>query len=694
MKNIRLSIISCALLLFFCGSVAQAETIGRVLVAVGDTTALRNGVVVKLVRGAAVQNGDALRTGETSNMQVRFTDESITALRSNSEFRIDDYKFEGGTNIGKSFFSLVKGGMRSITGLIGRFNRENYAIKAATATIGIRGTHFALAQCSNDCFNKDGSQAENGLFGGVTEGRIAVNNQAGEKEFGKNEFFHVSSSDAAPKPLLVPPSFLRDQLEGQAKSKEGKTKVAKADAGEEKENGDNGDAENGDKDSSGEDQESAEAEASGEDQDSAEAEATGESGESTETAAAGEGGESTETAVAAGEGGETVGATTGSTTATATTTTAQSTSGTSATAPVAVDTSYTPTEQTVVQTSVSGGLINTVVAGQTFPYKIAMANAWVGKNTWTDAYGSSTYLFGHSDAWMDEGTLTVIDSAKLLQADDVLFADFVINQTSVDTFLMNAYSASGTSDYYYYAGECGWNCVGTLDGTVSFTWTKTASTDTGSSAAAANLKWGRFTMTGSENVLTGTYAGNTNSETSYEHWASGDSLSVAALPTTGWYTWSHVGGTRPTDQNGNIGTAVVGGIVGVNFTGAGGADVTLTQATWSMPVTGNNYTVQFSNVPVTISQGAYSYSNAGWSETGTETFFTPITVGATCQGACSNQSTAISVSSVVSPMLFGANAEGLAAGITTSIPVPTGASPAEKTASVQVYQKDATPQAW
>lgn len=697
MKNIRLSIISCALLLFFCGSVAQAETIGRVLVAVGDTTALRNGVVVKLVRGAAVQNGDTLRTGETSNMQVRFTDESITALRSNSEFRIDDYKFEGGTNVGKSFFSLVKGGMRSITGLIGRFNRENYAVKASTATIGIRGTHFALAQCSNDCFNKDGSQAENGLFGGVTEGRIAVNNQAGEKEFGKNEFFHVPSSDAAPKPLLVPPSFLRDQLEGQAKSKEGKTKVAKADAGEEKENGDNGDAENGDKDSSGEDQESADAEATGEDQESAEAEAASESGEGTETAAAGESGESTEstgTAVATGEGGETVGTATGVTTGTTTTTTTQSTGGTTAIVPVAVNTSYTPTEQTVVQTSVSGGTINAVVAGQTFPYKIAMTNAWAGTNTWSDAYGSGTHLFGWSDAWADEGTLAVIDSAKLLQADDVLFADFVINKTPVNTFLMNAYSASGTSDYYHYTGECGWNCVGTLDGTVSFTWAKTASTDTGSSAAAANLKWGRFTMTGSENVLTGTYAGNTNSETSYEHWASGDPVNFAALPTTGWYTWSHVGGTRPTDQNGNVGTAVNGGIVGVNFTGANGADVTLTQATWSMPATGNNYSISFSNVPVTLSQGAYSYSNAGWSETGTSTHITPITVGATCSGACSNYSTPVVVGSVVSPMLFGANAEGLAAGISTNIPAPIGASPAENTASVQVYQKDAIPQAW
>ena len=622
MKNTGLSIISAALLLAFGGSVVHAEPVGRVLVAVGDTSALRNGAVVKLTRGAEVQTGDTLRVGEASNMQVRFTDEGITALRSNSEFRIDDYKFEEKTNIGKSFFSLVKGGMRAITGLIGRYNRDNYAVKAATATIGIRGTHFVLAQCASDCFNRDGSQAEDGLFGGVTDGRIAVTNQAGEKEFGKNEFFHVPSANALPKPLLAPPSFLRDQLEGQAKSKEGKPPAG---------------------------------------------------------------------TVAAAEGSETAG--TKQQTSTAVTT--QPTGGTTVMVQVAVDTSFMPTQQDVVQTNVSGGTINNaVVAGQTATYQITMANAWAGKNNWSDTGGSGTHIFGWSEAFLDQGTLTVIDPAKLVDAKDGMFVDFVFSQQPALTFLMNAYSTSGTSDYYYTSGNCGWNCTGTLAGTESFSWAKTASTDTGSNAAAANLSWGRYTHTFSGTVLTGVYAGNTNNESSYEHWATGDALNVAALPTSGWYTWSHVGGTRPTDQDGNMGTAVNGGIVGITFTGAGGADVTLTQATWTMPVTGNSYSISFSNQPVTISQQPYTFSNSGWSEVGTTTSITPITVGATCSGACSNNSTPINITSKVSPMLFGANAEGLAAAISTNILVPTGTSPAETTASVQVYQKDAVAQGW
>lgn len=639
MKNISLFIITATLLLAFGGPVVHAEPVGRVLVAVGDTSALRDGAVVRLTRGAEVQTGDTLRVGEASNMQVRFTDEGITALRSNSEFRIDDYKFEEKTNIGKSFFSLVKGGMRAITGLIGRYNRDNYAVKAATATIGIRGTHFVLAQCAGDCFNKDGSQADDGLFGGVTDGRIAVTNQAGEKEFGKNEFFHVPSANALPKPLLAPPSFLRDQLEGRAKARKGKSTLAKA--------ADGGEAENGDKDSSGEDKGGAD------------------TGEGDETAV-GATEEKTNTAVATQPAGTA-----------------------SAPAQPVVNTQFVPADQTVVQTNVSGGLINTVLAGQSFPYQMSVVNAWAGVNHWTDAGGSGTGLFGYSDAWLEQGTLTILDPTKLLQANDVLFADFVVNQTPVKTFLMNAYSASGVWEYYYITGNCGWNCTGTLAGTASFSWAKTASTDTGASALAGNLSWGRFTSSSSETVLTGIYAGNTNSDTSYEHWAAGDVVNFAALPTTGTYSYTYVGGTRPTDQNGAMGTIISGGAVGITFNSTG-ANVSLTGASWNMPVTNNTYNLNFTNEPVTIAQQPYNFTTSGYADVGVTTYITPINTTALCSGACAS-ATPISVNAVVSPMLFGAAAQGLAVGIHTSIPSPVGTSPAENTASVQAYKVSGTP---
>ena len=603
MKNIRLSIICAVLLLAFGGSVVQAEPVGRVLVAVGDTSALRSGVVVKLARGAEVQSGDTLRVGEASNMQVRFTDEGITALRSNSVLRIDDYQFEEKTNIGKSFFSLVKGGMRAITGLIGRHNRENYAVKAVTATIGIRGTHFVLAQCDNDCFNRDGSKAENGLFGGVTDGRIAVTNQAGEKEFGKNEFFHVSSAAALPTPLLAPPSFLRDQLEGQAKSKEGKPPA--------------------------------------------------------DTVAAGEGG-GIATAPPA---------------------------PTDTTQPALQLAQYIPAQQDVVQEQSLG-----LTAGQTFSYVSTGVDAVAGIGVGEVLGGSPgvSYPYSGSGDRLDQGVITSVDPAQLQQ--QVVNANnsmgigiagiaYVMANGAAATelaFRSNALSYSANNVNYY-------DPAGVLLGTVSFSWAKTAATNTGANALAGNLSWGRYTETLTGSVTAGGVTG-TIADTQYRHWANGDLANFAALPTSGTYSYAWVGGTNPTDQNGNVGTMTNGGTVGVAFTGAGGASVYLTGAAWTMP-SGTSYSLSVGTptapVPVTITQTTYSYANPAWRESGTSTnIIIPTGAGVTCTGNACGGAT---YTAVVSPMLFGATATGLAAGIATQ---PTGVYGAgEHTASVQVYKR-------
>lgn len=599
MKNIGLSIISAALLLAFGGSVVLAEPVGRVLVAVGDTSALRDGAVVKLTRGAEVQTGDTLRVGEASNMQVRFTDEGITALRSNSELRIDDYKFEEKTNIGKSFFSLVKGGMRAITGLIGRYNRDNYAVKAATATIGIRGTHFVLAQCASDCFNKDGSQAEDGLFGGVTDGRIAVTNQAGEKEFGKNEFFHVPSANALPKPLLAPPSFLRDQLEGQAKSKEGKPPAG---------------------------------------------------------------------TVAAGEGSETAG--TRQQTSTAVTT--QPAGAASAPAQPVVNTQFVPAQQGVVQTNLG-------VAAGSYPY----AHAIVGANAsrYSDGFSPSPFPHSFSEAFVEQGVLTILDPAKLSQYHDAFFAQVVTSQTPALTFLTNAFSVSGASDYYANYDQFG-NPIGAPAGTVNFSFTKTAATNTGSNALAGNLSWGRHTETDQATIVSGLDVGITFGDTRNEHWATGDLVNFAALPATGTYSYAWVGGTSPTDQNGVVGTWTgTSSTVGVQFTGASGANITLTGAAWTMP-SGSSYSLSFSNQPVNLAQAtSYAFTTPGWTDAGTRTTMTPIVTTAGCSGGGCPGGT---VDARVSGMLFGATATGLAAGIATQ---PIGGGGGEYTASVQAYKR-------
>src|SRR6267378_4013594 len=179
---------------------------GRFLLAVGDVVVARGQAEIRAATGTPVQSGDTVRVGPASNAQIRMTDESIVGLRPGTVFRIDAYEYSGQAEP-RSIFSLLKGGFRTVTGAIGRLhNRERYAVRTPTATIGIRGTHYTVVHCDDDC-------------GGVTDGRIEVVNQTGEHEFAANTFFYVASAGTAPQNLIAPPNFLYDRLEGQARSR-------------------------------------------------------------------------------------------------------------------------------------------------------------------------------------------------------------------------------------------------------------------------------------------------------------------------------------------------------------------------------------------------------------------------------------------------------------------------------------------
>ena len=199
---------------------AHAADVGRVLLAAGDTVAIRGNQTVKLTFGTLVQDKDLLRTGAASNLQVRFIDESIVSMKEASELRIDEFQFSGKED-GKErgFFSLLKGGLRTVTGLIGRTNNANYKLSTTAATIGIRGTDYAATLCQGDCRNNDGSLAKDGLYGrahGMSHGtnRIDVSNERDQKTFGINENFYVADAKSVVQPLLVAPDFVSSKLEG------------------------------------------------------------------------------------------------------------------------------------------------------------------------------------------------------------------------------------------------------------------------------------------------------------------------------------------------------------------------------------------------------------------------------------------------------------------------------------------------
>jgi hypothetical protein len=97
-----------------------------------------------LQRRSAIFEHDIIETGSGSTGEMTFTDSSVVTLREGSEFKIDQYHYQPGAGSGgKSVMSLIKGGLRTITGVIPKENPDSYQLKTPVATIGVRGTQYS-----------------------------------------------------------------------------------------------------------------------------------------------------------------------------------------------------------------------------------------------------------------------------------------------------------------------------------------------------------------------------------------------------------------------------------------------------------------------------------------------------------------------------------------------------------------------
>jgi hypothetical protein len=120
---------------------AFANTAGRVQFVAGEASLRSTGGQERpLARGVEVMTGDTLIT-RNGRAQIRFTDGGFVSLQPNTEFGVREYRYDGKADGSeRGFFALVRGAMRTVTGAIGRFNRNAYQVRTPTATVGIRGT--------------------------------------------------------------------------------------------------------------------------------------------------------------------------------------------------------------------------------------------------------------------------------------------------------------------------------------------------------------------------------------------------------------------------------------------------------------------------------------------------------------------------------------------------------------------------
>ena len=135
----KLSILLAVVALLFTDLALAASA---VVTSLTGTARVQSGAAAprNLRIGDEVVQGDTVSTLAASSVVLKFDDGQVTALTANTRMQVTAYAYNAPARSGNILLSLLVGGMRAITGLIGHNQPDNVRFRAATATIGIRGS--------------------------------------------------------------------------------------------------------------------------------------------------------------------------------------------------------------------------------------------------------------------------------------------------------------------------------------------------------------------------------------------------------------------------------------------------------------------------------------------------------------------------------------------------------------------------
>lgn len=155
-----------------------------------------DGKVKLLAIKSEVEQGDTLLTEKETYALIKLIDNSEITLKPSTSFVIEQFAYTAEQPDGDhAVFSLLKGGLRSVTGLLGKRNKERFEMKTPAATIGIRGTTFIASVVPpappggpSVPAAPASTMLPPGLYVQVLDGLIHVTNPAGSQNFAAGQF--------------------------------------------------------------------------------------------------------------------------------------------------------------------------------------------------------------------------------------------------------------------------------------------------------------------------------------------------------------------------------------------------------------------------------------------------------------------------------------------------------------------------
>ncbi len=123
---------------------AGPETIGIVRSSAGAAAIARAEQVLPAARGTKLYAGDVLETGPDGSIGIILRDDSSLSVGPSSRLVLKEFLYAPDEGKLGLLARLSRGTMAYISGLIGKLAPEKARFETPTATIGIRGTRFAV----------------------------------------------------------------------------------------------------------------------------------------------------------------------------------------------------------------------------------------------------------------------------------------------------------------------------------------------------------------------------------------------------------------------------------------------------------------------------------------------------------------------------------------------------------------------
>ncbi len=196
----------------------KLKKVGAVVESSGSVVAVDNRKISrKLLKGAPIYLGDKVITGEDGSVRMKMIDDAVLDLRCFSIMVIEQYDLE--TTTRRSILNLLQGSLKKVSGKIGKMAEDVYQLKTPVASVGVRGTEYALR-----VFQSKGCggtiDADDGFYLEVIKGLVDVYNEAGKEVIAKGETAYVPLPKAVPKKVIIKPGIIKPVIKTEVKKPE------------------------------------------------------------------------------------------------------------------------------------------------------------------------------------------------------------------------------------------------------------------------------------------------------------------------------------------------------------------------------------------------------------------------------------------------------------------------------------------